>query len=771
MIKKLLILCLVSLFSLTLTAGGLKSDTIDVVNYSLHLNIMNFSAKQLSGHAILTLTPKMAGITHIPLDLIDLTVDSVKVNGTSVPAWYRDNLTLRIPLASAISPGDTIQVRVVYHGQPNIEPYGWGGFHFKSWIAYNLGVAFVADPHNYGRAWFPCVDDFIDRATYDYFITTEPDKMAVCGGVLLGSFVNPDNTITWQWRMNQTIPAYLASVAVAGYTEISDVYNGIAGDVPILLYFRPSDTVAVNTLFVNLKEIMAIYEAHWGPYPFERVGFTGTIEGAMEHACNVAYPVSTLSPNYEWLYAHELAHMWFGDMVTCSTPEDMWLNEGWAVFNESLFREGLYGYPAYRTNMNSKHASVLQFCHVKDQGYRALYGIPNAYTYGETVYQKGGIVVHALRNYLGDSLFFPAIQDFLSGYAFQPVSSFQLRDYLTAHTGVNMDGFFDGWVFAPGFPGFVIDSFSVVPVGNEYQATAYVHQKLKGAPQFVDQNRLFVSFIDSNWEAHEYLMEFSGEYGSQGFILPFEPLLCFADYNDKITDATTDYDLRIRQAGDFDFPNTFFRLTVSNLTDSAFFRVTHNWTPPDDLKTPRPGLTLSDYRYWRIEAIYDQPFRGKGRFFYSKPSALDVTLLQNPNDSLVILYRRDASDDWKGVAFTRTGSITGYIWVDYLQPGEYTLAVWDELYVGTKPQIQSSESRLSVSPNPVRGRCNITVNSAQGGVLSIHSPVGQLLLSKALSAGRHEVDWQAAHLPAGIYMARWRMMPGDQVESLKIIVP
>jgi hypothetical protein len=109
--------------------------------------------------------------------------------------------------------------------------------------------------------------------------------------------------------------------------------------------------------------------------------------------------------------------------------------------------------------------------------------------------------------------------------------------------------------------------------------------------------------------------------------------------------------------------------------------------------------------------------------------------------------------------------------VDYLQPGEYTLAVWDELYVGTTEQSQSGGNGLLISPNPVRGICNIRIASARGSVLSIYSPGGHMLLSREFTAGRHQFDWQTIHLPSGIYITRLRTIAGELIESRKIIVP
>jgi aminopeptidase N len=730
---------------------GLISDTVDVTNYEIRLSIMNFAAKQLSGYAILSVTPRMNNISHIPLDFLQLEVDSVKVDGMPVNSWYYNDTLLRVPLGTAINIGDTIKLKIRYHGTPVIEPGNWGGFHFSSTLAYNLGIAFEADPHNYGRVWFPGVDDFIDRATYDYYITTENDKMAVCGGSFAGVTSNPDNTKTWHWRMNQTIPAYLASVAVSNYSELADIYNGMNGGVPIGLHFRPSDTASAKALFTNLKDILATYENHWGPYPFDRVGFCGTTQGAMEHASNVAYPTSSLSISDEWLYAHELSHMWFGDKITCSTPEDMWINEGWATFNELLFREGLYGTESYRTTYNDKLRNVLQFCHFKDGGYRALFGIPNEYTYGETVYQKGSLVVHSLRNYLGDAAFFPAMTNFLNDYGFQPVSSVQMRDYLTLKTGVNMNRFFDSWVFSPGFPGFVIDSCYLGHACNQIVATVYMQQKLKGTTDFYNDNHMDVTFIDSLMNTFTVSMNFSGQYGSQTFNLPFWPAFCMADYYDKVADATTDYSYRFKQTGDLDFKQIYFLATVNTCPDSAFMRVTHNWTAPDPLKIPEPGLKLSDYRYWRIDGIFPEGFSAKGRFFYSKASHLDDSLFQNPDDSLVMLYRESPAKNWHAVPFTRLGSTTGYIYVDNLKAGEYTLASWDAAYVGIAGNETETMNRLSVSPNPSSGKFNILYKTNAPAELKIYGSEGRLVYQTNVSKGNGTIQWVPAGLKSGIY--------------------
>ena len=363
-------------------------DTLDALHYDIYLDVLDFSGHIINGYTDVSITPKINNLNNISLELLELSVDSVFIDGNIIPSFTYNNNLIQIPLSNPINIGDIIIVRIYYHGVPFHED--WGGFHFSGEYAFNLGVGFVSDPHNLGKAWFPCIDDFKDRATYDCYITVDEDKMAVCGGTLISVTNNGNNTKTCYWQLVNTIPTYLASVAVGEYAVVEDIYNGINNDVPVEIYVRPSDTVKVPGSFLHLNDILLIFEEHFGAYPWERVGYVGTAKGAMEHVTNIAYPNFCIdnSLTYEWLYAHELSHMWFGDKVTCSTAGDMWLNEGWAVFCESLYREFLYGKELYITNMRELHKDVLQVCHTPsgDGSYLALYGVPTEYTYGMTVY-------------------------------------------------------------------------------------------------------------------------------------------------------------------------------------------------------------------------------------------------------------------------------------------------------------------------------------------------------------------------------------------------
>jgi aminopeptidase N len=160
-----------------------------------------------------------------------------------------------ITLPQSFSPGDTVAVKVFYHGVPFNE--SWGGFHFSGEYAFNLGVGFETYPPNLGKAWFPCVDNFFDRALFDYHIRVTDNKKAVCGGLLQSINDHGDGTHTFHWKTDFTIPTYLASFAIGDYVGVTDTFSGMERDIPITIYVRPVDTGKVAGSFANIHTIMA----------------------------------------------------------------------------------------------------------------------------------------------------------------------------------------------------------------------------------------------------------------------------------------------------------------------------------------------------------------------------------------------------------------------------------------------------------------------------------------------------------------------------------
>jgi len=725
------------------TKAALISDTIHVTHYDIHLDVGFATLNQIKGYTELGIVAKMNNVTNISLNLIALTVDSVMVANVVNVFMYDGNI-LSIPLASPMLTTDTLAVKVYYHGTPAVEASGWGGFHISATLSYNLGIAFAPDPHNYGRCWIPSVDDFIDRATYDYYITCPSTQMAVCGGILLNALDNGDGSKTFHWYFNKAIPAYLASVAVSDYAAISGTYNGINGAIPTYVYVPPVDTSNAKATFVNLNAVLSAFEHYWGPFVWQRVGYVATTLGAMEHATNIAFPLSSIDGtlNNEYLYAHELSHHWFGDLITCSTAEDMWINEGWASYNEALYKESLYGKDAYKDYLRNNLKNVLQKCYVTDNGYLAVYGIPSAYTYGMTVYNKGETVVQTLRGYLGDSVFFPAIRQMLNQYAYHDISTAQMRDFLTSYTGINMTDFFNFYLYNPGFTHFSIDS--VIPMGSAGNATVYVRQKLKAAPAYANSNIVEITLMDNAWHTYTDTIHFSGAYGSKVFNQPFVATVAMVDLNEKLADATTDKYVTVKDTGKIDFSESFFTLNVQGITDSAFVRIVHNWVTPDPFKIPLPDIKrISPDRYWSVQGIFPQGSNIKGRFAYDcyTNDYLDYPFMPSHQtaDSLVLLYRSGSADDWHIVNFIKNGDMfSGYLETSNLQQGEYVLGVGKPFQSGINTIKQ--EKLLNVYPNPSNDYFNITIN------------YDVMIDSITIAKGKKQITWQPHTISGGNYI-------------------
>ncbi|GAB4135771.1 MAG: hypothetical protein Fur0041_10030 [Bacteroidia bacterium] len=752
-------------------ADNSRSDTIDILHYFIQLEITDFTNNTIKGFTTIRFTPLMNNVNILPLDLLQLNIDSIKT-ANSICSYSYDDTLLHVTLPATYNIGDTVETTVWYDGSPQGDPSGWGGFYFQNGYAYNLGVGFDADPHNYGRVWFPCFDNFVERSTYTFNIGTNNGKVAYCNGTLL-SDTTAQNGVRWRtWHISNTIPTYLASVAVAGYTHVSQTFNSMNGQIPVMLTALPADTTAMKNSFINLQNCLNGFEARYYPYEWERIGFclVPFSSGAMEHATNISYPrlAANGSLTYETLMAHEFSHHWFGDLATCRTQEDMWLNEGWATYSEYIFLEWMYGRQQYDDGILANHDDVIHFTHLKEGGYRAVSGVPHAYTYGDHVYLKGADVAHSLRGYMGDSLFFLGLNYHLHQSRFKDVSSDDLKNNLIAATGLNyLNDFFNDWVYNPGFPHFSLDSVVSVPAGPSYNVTVYVEQKLRGAPQYYTNVPIDIAFLDQNRNRVVQRVFVSGHYSTFNFTLPFDPAMTILDMDNKLSDAITAESKLISTTGAHNLSLARVNFTVSNVTDTTYIRVEHNWAKPDSIQNNPNNFRISSLRYWKIDGIFSNGFNAKARFYYDGRTTtnffgqnywLDYDLTVPNGDSIVLLYRRDASDEWHEwphYTKTRIGAAAtskyGYVDADSIQPGEYAFANGISSVVTVPEVIEAEDASLHVYPNPAENTLtiDITDESVSNGFYTISDIAGRVIYSGTMNASRTVLD--LSNWNAGLY--------------------
>jgi aminopeptidase N len=765
-------------------ADNSRSDSIDILDYNIHLNITDFINKKISGFCTVTFKSKLDNIPQLYLDLLKLNIDSVTQNGQLLSFSYSDSVLLIVDLLTALNTGDSSAVNVFYHGTPQQDASGWGGFYFSTDYAYNLGVGFAADPHVYGRVWFPCFDNFVERSTYHFSITTVNTKMALCNGELISGIDNGDGTKTWNWKLDQTIPTYLACVAIGSYSPAYFNYYGIADTIPVQLGAVASDTVNMKNSFIHLTDALFTYENAFGPYRWNKVGyslipFTG---GAMEHATNIGYPQFMANGNTDWenFYAHELSHHWFGDLVTCETAEDMWLNEGWAVYCEYLFFEHVYGKEKYDEQVAANHAYVVHLVHTPlgDGQYFPVSGVPQDYTYGRTVYDKGADVVHTLRSYMGDSLFFHCVTNYLTDRQFSAANSYNLRDDLSSCSGIDLTDFFDDWIFARGFAQFSIDSMQVAPAGGQYSVNVYIKQRLDHAPHYYNHVPLEITFMNDQWEEITLTTVMNGRCGIFSAMLPFNPVYAGLDLQEKISDAVTADTKTITGTGSVTFVNGAMTLTISSLSDSAFLRIEHNYAPPDGFKTSVSNLHISDYHYWKVDGIFPMTFDAASLIHYDGTTSgsgyLDNTLITNSEDSLVVLYRASPRYDWTiqtdvtqnflGTHNDKRGLFT----INHLQKGEYALGIFDHNkidsvdqnagdpcnFLSVPPANEKEEGSLLVFPNPADQTVTVSIDSDGWNNFEIYNLYGQRMYSENLPPSAEKRTLSVRNWPRGTYLLR-----------------
>jgi hypothetical protein len=247
-----------------------------------------------------------------------------------------------------------------------------------------------------------------------------------------------------------------------------------------------------------------------------------------------------------------------------------------------------------------------------------------------------------------------------------------------------MNSFFSDWVFNPGFPHFSIDSVKSVPAGpSVYNVTVYTRQRQRGTSH-IYKMPVLCNLTNGNRDT-SIVLNIDTLMNVFNLSIFFKPLWVSLDRNEYISDAITDYEIKISATGILSFPETNISIDVKDTaTGGNLIRIEYNWVKPDGFKRSDPGIRLSDYHYWKVDGILAPGFLAKGTFTYDGSSTdyLDNTLITGKEDSLLILYRASTADDWipvirstfnKGSNDDRKGSFT----VDTLKKGEYVLGIYD----------------------------------------------------------------------------------------------
>lgn len=775
-----------------------RGDFINITNYKIDLDISNFVTKELSGNTQVSFVPLVAGINSIALDLLVLTVDSVKIYDTVLLNYTHNDTLINIDFPSVLTKNSSYRMKVYYHGAPIQTPGDWGGFFWNATYAFNIGVSFTEDIHNFGKAWFPCFDNFTERSTYDFVIKTRPDHKAFCNGLLQSEINNPDGSKTWTWKLNQEIPTYLANVAVANYATVNQVYNKLAGgNVPIQLGARASDTTNLKNSFVHLNDALLSFETRFGPYRFDRVGYcvTSFSAGAMEHATNITYMSSAVDGTTTWetLMAHELSHHWFGNNTTCETAGDMWLNEGWASYAEAIFTESVYGTEAFKDYNRENHDDVLRMLAV-NEGYLPVSGVASPQTYSSTVYDKGADMAHTLRGILGDQIFFAGMKAFQEQYKFKDISTDKLNAFLSNYSSLNLTSFFNTWVKEKGFHHYEIADYSAVAQSSGFSVQGTVKQKLWEAPTYTDFLPVPISFFDSAWNRVDDVVFVYGACSNFQFNLDFEPVFWALDLDEKIQDATVDKYEIINTTGATDFGFARLLLNVDSLSDSALVRVEHHFIKPDAMVNKIADLHLSPNRYWSFSGILPADFKANADFLYNGSTNttsgyLDNDFISTTENNLVMLYRPNQQTDWtlvtdfvlntQGNANNKTGKIT----VNNIQKGDYVMGIYDaakaqdtdtkdECVFTSIKNVERLDKLINVFPVPTKSFFSVELLAPDLGIESfkIYNVLGKEITKIDVSDTSNIISVYTSSWAKGTYIISFADKTNKVLLTKKLVV-
>lgn len=735
------------------------ADSVDVLHYDLVLDMGRTTVRQLRAVAEITyvVTRDCRGADF---DLICDTLFPVTLDGTMVRGFsYDADLRLLHVNQGGGQAGDTHVLRVPYVSNGHVESYNWGGLHMDAHLYYTLGVAFQDYPHVYGRSWFPCRDNFYDKATYRITIGSQPHWRSLCSGLLVADTLHADSSRTEVWRLDHPAPTYLVGVSSAPWNTFGRDISGLDGAYPALIGHTASDSAGVYHTFDILDEVLPAYERAFGPYRWDRIGYVFTPKGSMEHVSNIALVASCMlstSEDCQMVMCHELAHAWFGNLVTCASQEEMWVNEGGASFCEELAMEASSDAEAADDYYQNRLSKVLRSAHIEDDGYRALSGMDARHTYGTTTYHKGAMVWHSLRGYLGDSLFYACMQRLFDRCAFGNLDAAALRDSLSLYSGMDLAGFFNFHVFQPGFVDYSIQRFSTQ--GN--RATLTLCQLLRGAGQHARGNRIPLTFYSADHRASRQMMLFDDSVATASFQLPFEAAYVVVDPDHCISDACTDDTALITRKGLVDFPHAYSKVySPQPLDGGVWLHIGHHYAHPGG--TMPEGVVRMTNRYWQVSGPALWEVELQGRFLYNMGAndavsggSLDAGFYERRQtlDSLCLLYRPDADHPWQCVSRQRasgSGTTNGYL-TARLFPGQYTLAVADSAVVAIPAAQHPATPAVRCIPNPNHGEFRVDLGGYDKKFdLTIIDSLGRKVLKM-----RNMHDGATLHrkLPAGTYI-------------------
>ena len=425
---------------------GLGNGGYDVSHYTVELEV-DVDANRVSGRTQIEAVATQ-DLSSFNLDLRGLQVTDVSVNGRSA-GHVRDVYELTITPATPIRASSTFRATVEYEGRPwnrrTPLPEPWLT-RPEGWFRYETGIVAFGAPRG-ASYWYPVNEHPSDKATYAFMITVPEPYEAASSGELVET-VDHGDTVTYVWESRHAMASYLTVLAIARFDEVEGV---TASGVPIAHSIERSVGESVRRRLAHSAAIIDFFADVLGPYPFDSTGAIVIdtslpfLAGAGSTQPRPIYEARTLDFVGDSIMAHELAHQWFGNLLTPASWRDVWLNEGFATYAEWLWASHTHG-----GDGRDPLATLWEHAWDADLGPP---GDPDPHDpFALTVYVRGAMALHALREEIGDEAFFRVLREYVARHAGGNVTTADFVAVAEEIAQRDLAALFDAWLYAERTP-------------------------------------------------------------------------------------------------------------------------------------------------------------------------------------------------------------------------------------------------------------------------------------------------------------------------------
>jgi aminopeptidase N len=445
--------------ALTLSPTLVLADTyprqpaIDAEHYVFRLTLLTTDSNEVEGEATVRLHVASNDARQALLDLRSKTPDGkgmavtrVTSNGQPI-SFTHEHDRLRLPLPASVKAGDDVTFDIAYHGEPA------NGLRLLNNI-HGERTAFSENWFHNARQWLPTIDHIADKATAEFIITTRAEYQVISNGLLMDQVDLPGSLRRTHWSQDVAVSPWLYSLGIAHFIVH---YEAPVKGIQLSFWAFPQDAdKGLKALERDARGAFEFFSENIGPYAYQKLAHVEAagMGGGTEHATNIFYGEKSVTAGNAPV-VHETAHQWFGDAVTESDWNDVWLSEGFATYFTLLYTEHAAGRDAFLDGLRRSRDRVLQL--EKTQPDTPVVHVnfdesePNGPN-NQLVYQKGGWALHMLRDQIGTEAFWRGIRLYYQAHMNGLASTADLRGAMEQASGQDLSWFFNQWLTRSGVP-------------------------------------------------------------------------------------------------------------------------------------------------------------------------------------------------------------------------------------------------------------------------------------------------------------------------------